>query len=424
MTPEAAERALEGVLRSTTFERSERLRTFLRYVCELTLNGEAERINEYLIGVEVFGRGRNYSPTEDSVVRRQAHSLRAKLEKYYADEGASCSVRIELPIGHYVPVFRRVEEIANPASSHLAPAQQRARRRPFWLLAFAYLAGVVVVFGAGWYAANLNARETAGAASIDPVLREIWGSWLEDPVGATICLSNPRTFIIKHYPDSHPEHPIHIPLADGSTRANLVREFFGLPAGGELCEYPSVGQAKMGEAMGAIHLASLFAHAGLPVRTQHGRFLDWGQLRRENIILFGHSENTQWVDRFLADYPLRVASSYDEEGKRIVNVRPREGEEEVYHHEGANGQVNVLISMLPGVDERHRLLLISGLNAMGAQFGAEFVTNPTHMKQLLGMLRAADPDRTEPWYFQVVLSSEVRENTVPTHGTIELLRVL
>lgn len=423
MTPEAAERAIEGVLRSTTFERSERLRTFLRYVCELTLNGEADRINEYLIGIEVFGRGRNYSPTEDSVVRRQAHALRAKLEKYYADEGAACPVRIELPIGHYVPVFRPVEETANGSAPKLAPDRHPVKGRRPWTVGLAYLAGVCIVFAAGWFAAGLDAQRTA-AASIDPTLKEIWGPWLEDPVGATICLSNPRTFIIKHYPDSHPEHPLHIRLADGSMRSNLVREFFNLPAGGELCEYPSIGQAKMGEAMGAIHLASLFAQSGVPVRTQHARFLDWGQLRRENIILFGHSESNPWVDRFLGDYPLRVAASYDKKGKRILNVNPREGEPDEFHHDGANGPVHVLISMLPGVDERHRLLLISGLNAMGAQFGAEFLTNPTHLEQLSKMLHAADPDRSAPWHFQVVLSSEVRENTVPTHGTIELLRVL
>lgn len=424
MTPEDAERALESVLRSTTFERSERLRTFLKYVCELTLNGESDRINEYLIGVEVFGRGGNYTPTEDSVVRRQAHALRAKLEKHYADEGAASPVRIELPIGHYVPVFRRAEHQVALLPPHLAPSQTPARRRPFWMLALGYLGGAVLLFAAGWYAASSGSQNTAGLASINPALREIWGPWLEDPIGATICLSNPKTWIIKHYPNSHPEHPSHIRLAEGGPRANLVREFFAVPPGGELCEYPSVGQAKMGEAMGAIHLASLFAHAGVPVRTQHGRFLDWGQLRRENIILFGHSENNEWVSRFLSDYPLHVASSSEEEGKRIINVQPREGEAQEYHHDGANGPVHVLVSMLPGVDERHRLLLISGLNAMGAQFGAEFLTNPSHMEELLRMLRAADPKRTKPWYFQVLLSSQVRENTVPTHGTIEVLRVL
>ncbi len=71
---------LETVLRSPAFERSERLQRFLRYICDLTLNGESGRINEYLIGSEVFRKGADYNPNEDSIVRRQAHTLRQKLQ--------------------------------------------------------------------------------------------------------------------------------------------------------------------------------------------------------------------------------------------------------------------------------------------------------------------------------------------------------
>ena len=79
ISAEDVRRELESVLHSSTFERSERLQNFLQYVCELTLSGEGSRINEYLIGNEVFRRGAHYAPNEDSVVRRQAHALRRKL---------------------------------------------------------------------------------------------------------------------------------------------------------------------------------------------------------------------------------------------------------------------------------------------------------------------------------------------------------
>ena len=108
--PGEAQAELNAVCRSRAFERSERLQDFLRFICARTLRGEGSQINEYLIGVEVFQRGGDYSPSEDSVVRRQAHALRQKLQKYYGEEGASSAVRIELPVGHYVPVFRRQPE--------------------------------------------------------------------------------------------------------------------------------------------------------------------------------------------------------------------------------------------------------------------------------------------------------------------------
>ncbi len=417
VSPEQAERALQALLCSRTFERSGRLRAFLQYVCEMTLNGEGEQINEYLVGVEVFGRGRDYSPTEDSVVRRQAHALRAKLEKYYAEEGLHSPLRIELPIGCYVPVFRPHEGEKAAAAAHPAPPKPESRN--LWPPAALAVIAAAAVFFAGWLAGTRFSPD-----SIDPVLHEIWGPWLTDPSGATISFSNPKTSLIKHYLHSHREADSHTRLAPGSVRERSVRAFFELPAGGELCEYLSVGQGKMGEAMGAVRLAALFGRAGVPVRSQHSRFLDWGQLRRDNVILFGHSESNDWVDQLLEEYPIHVAGSTEAAGKRILNPYPRPGEREVFDHKGSDGVVYVLLSMLPGIDDRHRMLCISGMNAMAAQFGAEFLTSAADLEELAERLRAAAPGRAGPWHFQVVLSAEVRKNILPTRGKIELLRVL
>src|SRR4051812_36916103 len=116
---------LEAVLRAPAFERSERLQRFLRYICELTLSGESGRINEYLIGSEVFRKGADYNPNEDSIVRRQAHTLRQKLQDYYTGEGNDHTVRIELPVGRYVPVFRRKEQMV--AQTPLEPPSETSK---------------------------------------------------------------------------------------------------------------------------------------------------------------------------------------------------------------------------------------------------------------------------------------------------------
>ena len=50
------QQALELVLQSRTFGRSEQLRAFLRYVCSMEIEGRGEQITEYRIAVEVLGR--------------------------------------------------------------------------------------------------------------------------------------------------------------------------------------------------------------------------------------------------------------------------------------------------------------------------------------------------------------------------------
>src|SRR5690242_19002936 len=109
--------ALSAVLTSTTFERAERLKKFLSFVCDLVLAGKGDEINEHLIGIEVFERGAGYSTSEDSIVRRQAHTLRKKLDEYYRGQGAHSPIRIELPLGHYAPAFRVIEEEILPTAT-------------------------------------------------------------------------------------------------------------------------------------------------------------------------------------------------------------------------------------------------------------------------------------------------------------------
>src|SRR5690242_2596625 len=101
--------ALEQVLQTQTFARSEQMRKFLRYVCEMEISGRGAEIKEYLIGVEVFKRPADYSPANDSSVRSRAWELRQKLEEIYTHELSDAPVRIVLPKGSYVPVFQERE---------------------------------------------------------------------------------------------------------------------------------------------------------------------------------------------------------------------------------------------------------------------------------------------------------------------------
>jgi hypothetical protein len=87
-----------------------RLVQLLEFVVEAAINGEAAHLKETVIGVFVFGRSPDYDPKVDTIVRSQAWRLRAKLRQYYASEGVADPVIIDLPVGHYVPVFHGREQ--------------------------------------------------------------------------------------------------------------------------------------------------------------------------------------------------------------------------------------------------------------------------------------------------------------------------
>ena len=98
--------ALDKLVASEAFGKAERPARFLRFLVDATLRGESQLLKENVLGVEVFDRPASWDPRLDPVVRQEAGRLRKRLAKYHENGGASAEVRIELPVGTYVPVFR------------------------------------------------------------------------------------------------------------------------------------------------------------------------------------------------------------------------------------------------------------------------------------------------------------------------------
>jgi hypothetical protein len=69
------------------FVQSERLGQFLRFTVEITLEGKAETLKEYVIGTHVYGRKPSFHPTKDSIVRSEARRLRLILQEFYETIG-------------------------------------------------------------------------------------------------------------------------------------------------------------------------------------------------------------------------------------------------------------------------------------------------------------------------------------------------
>jgi TolB-like protein len=113
---------IDRILASRWFLRSERLCRFVRFAANHALNRGADRLKEYLVGVEVFDRGPDYDPRIDPIVRVEARRLRAKLKAYYASTGRNDQLRIEFPKGTYSPVFR----VRTPQRIKLKPATDAA----------------------------------------------------------------------------------------------------------------------------------------------------------------------------------------------------------------------------------------------------------------------------------------------------------
>ena len=99
--------ALKHILISAAFSHSPMLAAFLKFVVETTLAGGGDRIKAYTIAVDGLGRGADFNPDTDAIVRVHAIRVRRALKRYYAVAGAEDTIIVDLPRRRYIPIFSR-----------------------------------------------------------------------------------------------------------------------------------------------------------------------------------------------------------------------------------------------------------------------------------------------------------------------------
>lgn len=172
---------LERLLGTQHFAAASRRGQLLRYLVEHTLKGDADKINEYAIGLDVFDRPASFDPRIESIVRTEFSRLRQRLRDYYAEDGRSDAIVIDFPPRSYVASFtfrdtaKLREATAFPAPARAAGAAQSGAGRARWVwvvgaivvpcVAAAAVAGVML-----WrqHAANLAAKQPIHAIVVLP----------------------------------------------------------------------------------------------------------------------------------------------------------------------------------------------------------------------------------------------------------------
>jgi TolB-like protein len=133
---------LNKIVAHPTFSNSIILCRFLTYVVNETLSGNANRIKEYTIAVNVLNKPKNFETQRNGIVRIHALRLRLALINYYRLSCDDGGVTIIIPKGKYVPQFQisgstvpvssikyiKVENISNKAVMAIMPFKTHERK--------------------------------------------------------------------------------------------------------------------------------------------------------------------------------------------------------------------------------------------------------------------------------------------------------
>jgi hypothetical protein len=430
LTREEKLEQLEKVLQSRNLHGSESLRAFLRFVVLKAVDHQEGDLKEYTIATEVFGRNNNYDPRSDSVVRVQAGRLRSKLHEYYEGEGKADKVLIDLPKGHYAPMFsaRPEAEIGQVSQIEIGPAaEEKSPPKGNWIrlaLAVSVILLVAAIVVATKYRGDASRlSESLGTKTEEydlQALGSLWGDFFRSSEPILLVFSNT--------------------LFEGTaeTGMKLVKPWdspvpsSGSPAGLRSSESQNQKTQVLtehytgtGEVMGAFFLGDLFARMDRPLRVKRSLLLNWEDLKTTNIVVLGSPAENYLLRNLPQEQDFLFRSTKDQRGNTtfgLVNTKARPGEQEFYlaTQEGPSrsqiAEDYALISMLQGLEADRRLLILAGVTTFGTQAAAEYVTKPEYIKELTANMNTAPPGEPPqlPAYYQVVIKVKVNGG-VPVH---------
>jgi hypothetical protein len=412
----------QRIVSGSHFARSPLLSRFLLYVTAETLEGRGKEITEHQIGVHVFDRRPGYSTIEDNIVRNYARQLRKRLAEFFAAEGSSETLRIDIPLGGYVPVFV-------PASEH-HPAEEM-RRLPVSVSIHAQPAEVLSTGTTAYPRPRLGRRLMATAAIAVYSAALISITWV---ISARVNTPRPRPL--------EPTHALWTSLFDGQENTyivpadagfNLLEDLSRRPLQladyikGDYLELPLAGvDAHSADDLRSQHFTSFVdfqtvaALAHLPEFNQERTFLRFPRdlrlddLKNASAILIGSVGSNPWASIAQSSANFRIVYREGMQSATIVNMKPQQGEAASYvsHWNEPAHETYALIAFMPNLGGNGRLLLLQGLDVAGTQASAETLFHPA---AIVPILRQATRQDGSLRFFEILLrSTSIDSNSTGT----------
>lgn len=389
-------RELERILKSPSFRTSKRCQQFLSCVVQHSLEGHTELLKERSIGAELFQRPISYATGEDGVVRVLASEVRKRLAQYYHERAGSSPVRIELPVGAYVPEFHWNPD-APPMD--LETPRLAKNRSKLWLL-------TVTVLGLVLGLVVITTRVRSGRPP-ESALDQFWSPVFATSQPVLICLAKPVLYrpspeLFQRYSKTHPEA--------FRTEVERWNELLPLDPNEKLLwrdmnPLPEFGVA-VGDARVAADLSALFARINKPSQVRIGNNYSFQDLRNSPAVLVG-AFNNRWTLQMTDNLHFTFAEG-DSKGPFRIQEQGPSGRMwfPKWAPQGRATEDFAVVTRLLDSKTGQLLITAAGVAANGTQAAGEFISSEDFLTECL---RTAPPDWQKK-NLQVVVQTTVTES--------------
>jgi hypothetical protein len=411
---------VKRVAGSAAFHRTWRLRELLLFLCDHALREPGRPLREQEIAEAVFGRGHDFDPILDGLVRVQVAQLRKRLRLYFGAEGASEVMVVEIAPGSYTAVFRPRSVGPEPP----APADDEdehnghrpAGRRWTFALAAAVLALVVAAAGLVLHTVRRPAEPRLPGPprpSVEALWRQLFGNgkpariiladgsltvFLDVTQRELSASAYQRGDFAARYAGSETSRPRPDP-----SRVALAHEL--LPQ-----SFTSVVDADL-----ACRAGALLTAAGVTGEVLRARHASPDTFRSANAVITGPRRANPWVELF--EGPLNFEAHHDRVGNvgSFTNRSPGAGEGADYT--AVRDELGFCrVAHVPNLDATGSVLLLTGTDVPSTQACVDFVTREAEIAGLRQRLQLRPHAPFPP--FEVLLRVRIVAGAVGSFETV------
>ena len=395
---------LAKILESAHFRNSKRSLSLLRFVVEAAVAGDHNSLKERCIGAAVFGRETAYDTAQDPIVRNAAIEVRKRLAQYYMDAEHACELRIDLPIGSYMPTFTVEAPIAEPLKPLAEPFRPLAepespvtaeRGYPLrWALAGVTLASLSLAVVLLWLGRRTPVSE----------LEAFWEPLFRDRSTIQICVGQPTRL----YRFTGPRMEELNGVFAGPAPADRNRPNLSI-AGDELA-WVAPEYLFSRDAFSAFKVASWVQSKGRTYQLMSVSQANYSRLRHAPLVAIG-AFNNPWAMRVTAE--LRFVFDHrtiDGVTYNCINDRRNPNARNWMVKQPAPGAMTedyAIVTRVFDPSTEKTVISVAGIEAYGTLAAGEFVTEPEYAG---AALNAASRDWRHK-NIQFVLTTKIIDGT-------------
>lgn len=415
---DARRRLVERIADSSLFQKPSRLRDLFVYICDHSLQGRHEELREQRIGEVVFGRGHDFRPNDDTIVRVEVRTLRKRLEEYFATEGKDEPIIVSIPRGSYIACFEpraaltagqdgkeepqdHAGVVELPVAT--APRSKLGRTAKFSWTLFFFCTTLVSLVLAGWVlirdqrGSDRSASQLQAQAQSQP----LWAELFDRDHQTSIVYSDTALVLGEEITQSTVLLSDYLNRSYWPRSANLTAGLESVLKTLEHRQYTSSTD---------MHLVRQIIEANHDFRdrvtVRFARDVQLNDFKSGNFVLLGSRFSNPWVQLF--EPLLNFRFRYDFQTKRtgFINMNPKPGEQRENWVEGNPLQTELtysVIALVPNLSRNGNVLMIAGATREGTEAAGECLTNPQLSLQMLNRIHAIDNGHIR--HFEVLLKS-------------------